>query len=204
MNVVYPCSCSLSKQQQELQWRVCVHWQSSKGRAMYVFIFWSEHQWATFTNAIAFLQNYCLCQNNARKEIYPQTINIRKVAKCPTQGHNASQTLLLQDKRSQRAEARKAVPCACIKDHDLPNPVWWITGGTMEKKGKEKRRRKRGKTGQTFPAASSPAKQISPPPLETCSYTTLKESCQHLSVGQASLVQTFLKRSFIQIFALLE
>lgn len=42
MNVVYPCSCSLSKQQQELQWRVWVHWQSSKGRAMYVFIFWSQ------------------------------------------------------------------------------------------------------------------------------------------------------------------
>lgn len=58
-------------------------------------------------NATAFLQNYCLCQSTARRAIYPQATNVAKVAKCPAQGHNASRTLLLQEKRSQRAEARK-------------------------------------------------------------------------------------------------
>lgn len=139
MNAVYPCSCSQSPSSS----RNFSGGSGYAGRApregvIYVFIVWSEHQRAAFTNAIAFRQNYCLCQNTARRAIYPQTINIRKLAKCPTQGHNVSWTLWLQDKRSQRAEAREAVPFACIKDHNLPNPVWWITGGdTIERKGKE-------------------------------------------------------------------
>lgn len=113
----HECSISISsplltgsKQQQELWHQVWECRQSST---------WCKHKWASYANTTACLQNCCLCQNTAKRAIDPQTINIRKLLKRPTQGHNTSQTLLLQAKNSQRAEARKAVPFACFEDHDL-------------------------------------------------------------------------------------